>query len=177
MCMRDYAHVISVTATVTQSRRSSTAISGRSSDDPGGRARSARSIWCIGHHDLSARKLHRRRGAGLAGRLGIWRLRHLRCSISPAWRRHGRVLQRGRRCGSWRPAITARRPISDDAIRRKPFAAMRCAAALARRPCGPWCPNSISTPPPGADYVAYTQENLDALDRALEAYRSRFGKA
>ncbi len=29
---------------------------------------------------------------------------------------------------------------------------------------------------PGADYVAYTQDNLDRLDTALARYRSRFGK-
>ncbi len=29
---------------------------------------------------------------------------------------------------------------------------------------------------PGADYVAYTQENLDRLEAALDSYRSRFGR-
>ena len=30
---------------------------------------------------------------------------------------------------------------------------------------------------PGVDYVEYTQENLDALDAAVDAYRSTYGGA
>ena len=29
---------------------------------------------------------------------------------------------------------------------------------------------------PGVDYVAYTKDNLDALEGVLTAYRARFGK-
>jgi hypothetical protein len=29
---------------------------------------------------------------------------------------------------------------------------------------------------PGADYVGYTAENLDRLDRALDHYRTKYGK-
>ena len=30
---------------------------------------------------------------------------------------------------------------------------------------------------PGTDYVAYTQENIERLEGALEAYRSRFERS
>ena len=54
-------------------------------------------------------------------------------------------------------------------------AAMQCASLLRE---AMWSMVSeLHLDVPGADYVAYTQENLDRLDVALENYRSRFGKA
>lgn len=54
-------------------------------------------------------------------------------------------------------------------------AAMQCASLLRE---AMWSMVSeLYLDAPGADYVAYTQENLDALDTVLESYRTRFGKA
>ncbi|MCC2110560.1 MAG: phosphotransferase family protein [Hyphomicrobiales bacterium] len=54
-------------------------------------------------------------------------------------------------------------------------AAMQCASLLRE---AMWSMVSeLHLDVPGVDYVAYTAENLDALDRALAAYRTRFGKA
>ncbi len=54
-------------------------------------------------------------------------------------------------------------------------AAMQCASLLRE---AMWSMVSeLHLDVPGADYIAYTQENLDRLDVALENYRSRFGKA
>ena len=61
----------------------------------------------------------------------------------------------------------------DEALRRS-HAAMQCASLLRE---AMWSMVSeLHLDAPGVDYVAYTQENLDALDAALDAYRSRFGK-
>ncbi len=54
-------------------------------------------------------------------------------------------------------------------------AAMQCASLLRE---AMWSMVSeLYLDAPGADYVAYTQENLDALDVVLGSYRTRFGKA
>lgn len=61
----------------------------------------------------------------------------------------------------------------DDALRRS-HGAMQCASLLRE---AMWSMVSeLHLDAPGVDYVAYTQENLDALDLALDAYRSRYGK-
>ncbi len=62
-----------------------------------------------------------------------------------------------------------------DADLIRSHAAMQCASLLRE---AMWSMVSeLYLDAPGADYVAYTQENLDALDAALDAYRTRFGKA
>lgn len=62
---------------------------------------------------------------------------------------------------------------SRDVIRA--HSAMQCASLLRE---AMWSMVSeLYLDAPGADYVAYTGENLDALDVALDTYRSRFGKA
>jgi thiamine kinase-like enzyme len=54
-------------------------------------------------------------------------------------------------------------------------AAMQCASLLRE---AMWSMVSeLYLDAPGADYVAYTEENLEKLDAALDTYRSRFGKA
>ena len=53
-------------------------------------------------------------------------------------------------------------------------AAMQCASLLRE---AMWSMVSeLHLDAPGADYVAYTQENLDRLAAALDSYRSRFGR-
>lgn len=53
-------------------------------------------------------------------------------------------------------------------------AAMKCASLLRE---AMWSMVSeIHLDAPGADYVAYTRENLERLERALEDYQSRFGR-
>ncbi len=53
-------------------------------------------------------------------------------------------------------------------------AAMKCAALLRE---AMWSMVSeLHLDAPGADYVAYTGENLERLDKALDDYQSRFGK-
>jgi thiamine kinase-like enzyme len=53
-------------------------------------------------------------------------------------------------------------------------AAMQCASLLRE---AMWSMISeLHLAAPGADYVAYTQRNLDALEAALAAYHARFGK-
>jgi len=53
-------------------------------------------------------------------------------------------------------------------------AAMKCASLLRE---AMWSMVSeIHLDAPGVDYVAYTAENLERLERALEDYQSRFGK-
>lgn len=53
-------------------------------------------------------------------------------------------------------------------------AAMQCASLLRE---AMWSMVSeLHLDAPGADYVAYTRQNLDALEAALAAYRARFGK-
>ena len=53
-------------------------------------------------------------------------------------------------------------------------AAMKCASLLRE---AMWSMVSeIHLDAPGVDYVAYTRENLERLERALEDYQSRFGK-
>jgi hypothetical protein len=53
-------------------------------------------------------------------------------------------------------------------------AAMQCASLLRE---AMWSMVSeLYLDAPGADYRSYTQTNLDALDRALERYRSAYGK-
>ena len=54
-------------------------------------------------------------------------------------------------------------------------AAMQCASLLRE---AMWSMVSeLHLDAPGADYVAYTEENLERLARALDSYRSRFGRA
>jgi len=54
-------------------------------------------------------------------------------------------------------------------------AAMQCASLLRE---AMWSMVSeLHLDVPGADYVAYTKENLDALAGVLDTYRTRFGKA
>lgn len=61
----------------------------------------------------------------------------------------------------------------DDALRRS-HAAMQCASLLRE---AMWSMVSeLHLDAPGVDYVAYTQENLDALDKALAAYRAAYGE-
>ena len=62
----------------------------------------------------------------------------------------------------------------DDAL-RKSHAAMQVASLLRE---AMWSMVSeLHLDAPGVDYVAYTQENLERLDAALDAYRSAYGKA
>lgn len=61
----------------------------------------------------------------------------------------------------------------DDDLRRS-HAAMQCASLLRE---AMWSMVSeLHLDAPGVDYVAYTQENLDALAQAVAAFRARFGK-
>ena len=61
-----------------------------------------------------------------------------------------------------------------DVALRRSHAAMQCASLLRE---AMWSlVSELHLDSPGVDYVAYTQDNLDALDAALDAYRSRFGK-
>lgn len=63
--------------------------------------------------------------------------------------------------------------VPDDALMRS-HAAMQCASLLRE---AMWSMVSeLHLDAPGVDYVAYTQENLDALQAAVAAYRARFGK-
>lgn len=63
--------------------------------------------------------------------------------------------------------------VPDDALMRS-HAAMQCAALLRE---AMWSMVSeLHLDAPGVDYVAYTQENLDALEAAVAAYRARFGR-
>lgn len=57
---------------------------------------------------------------------------------------------------------------------RRSHAAMQCASLLRE---AMWSMVSeLHLSAPGADYEAYTRENLDRLDRALDHYRTEFGK-
>jgi thiamine kinase-like enzyme len=61
----------------------------------------------------------------------------------------------------------------DTALRRS-HAAMQCASLLRE---AMWSMVSeLHMDAPGVDYVAYTQENLDALEASVAAYRARFGE-
>ncbi|HEV7249677.1 MAG TPA: choline/ethanolamine kinase family protein [Shinella sp.] len=61
----------------------------------------------------------------------------------------------------------------DPAIRRS-HAAMQCASLLRE---AMWSMVSeLHLNAPGADYVGYTADNLDRLDRALDHYRTKYGK-
>lgn len=61
----------------------------------------------------------------------------------------------------------------DPAIIRA-YEAMKCGALLRE---AMWSMVSeLHLSAPGADYEAYTQENLDRLDRALDHYRTKYGK-
>lgn len=61
----------------------------------------------------------------------------------------------------------------DPAIRRS-HAAMQCASLLRE---AMWSMVSeLHLTAPGADYVGYTADNLDRLDRALDHYRTKYGK-
>ena len=65
------------------------------------------------------------------------------------------------------------RPPEADLIRS--HSAMQCASLLRE---AMWSMVSeLHLDVPGADYVAYTADNLTALDTALDAYQTRFGKA
>ncbi len=54
-------------------------------------------------------------------------------------------------------------------------AAMQCASLLREAMWSMVSELHLDTP--GVDYIAYTAENLDYLDQALDSYRSRYGKA
>jgi thiamine kinase-like enzyme len=70
-------------------------------------------------------------------------------------------------------ALYFRRQPGNDMI--KSHAAMQCASLLRE---AMWSMVSeLYLDAPGADYVAYTKENLDRLEAALDSYRSRFGRA
>lgn len=57
---------------------------------------------------------------------------------------------------------------------RRSHAAMQCASLLRE---AMWSMVSeIHLSAPGADYEAYTQDNLDRLDKALDRYRTTYGK-
>lgn len=60
----------------------------------------------------------------------------------------------------------------DQALRRA-HAAMQCASLLREVMWG--LVSELHMQAPGVDYVAYTAENLERLDAALERYRSAFG--
>lgn len=61
-----------------------------------------------------------------------------------------------------------------DAALKKSHAAMQCASLLRE---AMWSMVSeLHLDAPGVDYAAYTQENLEALDAAVDAYRSTYGK-
>jgi thiamine kinase-like enzyme len=60
----------------------------------------------------------------------------------------------------------------DPALRRA-HAAMQCASLLREAMWG--MVSELYMKAPGVDYVAYTAENLERLDAALERYRSTFG--
>lgn len=61
----------------------------------------------------------------------------------------------------------------DPAVRRS-HTAMQCASLLRE---AMWSMVSeLHLTAPGADYVGYTAENLDRLDRALDHYRTKYGK-
>jgi thiamine kinase-like enzyme len=61
----------------------------------------------------------------------------------------------------------------DPTIRRS-HAAMQCASLLRE---AMWSMVSeLHLTAPGADYVGYTADNLDRLDRALDHYRTKYGK-
>ena len=61
----------------------------------------------------------------------------------------------------------------DDSLRRS-HAAMQCASLLRE---AMWSMVSeVHLDAPGVDYVAYTEENLDALDAALDSYRAAYGE-
>jgi len=62
---------------------------------------------------------------------------------------------------------------ADDAIRRK-YSAMRCAAAL-REAMWSMVSEMHLPPPPGADYVEYTAENLERFEISLEMFETEFG--
>ncbi len=63
--------------------------------------------------------------------------------------------------------------VPDDALMRS-HAAMQCASLLRE---AIWSMVSeLHLDAPGVDYVAYTRDNLDALEGAVAAYRARFGK-
>jgi thiamine kinase-like enzyme len=69
-------------------------------------------------------------------------------------------------------AVYFQRQPDQDLIRS--HAAMQCASLLRE---AMWSMVSeLHLAAPGADYVAYTRENLDRLQAALDSYRSRFGK-
>ncbi len=64
---------------------------------------------------------------------------------------------------------------SPDAALKKSHAAMQCASLLRE---AMWSMVSeLHLDAPGVDYVAYSEENLEALDAVADAYRSTYGKA
>lgn len=58
---------------------------------------------------------------------------------------------------------------------RRSLAAMQCASLLREAMWSMVSEHYLDAP--GADYVAYTETNLEQLERAVDAYRSRWGKA
>ncbi len=63
--------------------------------------------------------------------------------------------------------------VEPDAAIRRAHAAMQCASLLRE---AMWSMISeLHLNAPGVDYVAYTNENLERLDAALERYRTRYG--
>ena len=63
--------------------------------------------------------------------------------------------------------------VPDDGLMRS-HAAMQCASLLRE---AMWSMVSeLHLDAPGVDYVAYTEENLAALESAVASYRTRFGR-
>ena len=61
-----------------------------------------------------------------------------------------------------------------DAALRRAHSAMQCASLLRETM---WAMVSdLHLSAPGADYAAYTVENLERLEAALDAYQSTYGK-
>jgi thiamine kinase-like enzyme len=60
-------------------------------------------------------------------------------------------------------------------VLKRSLAAMQCASLLREAMWSMVSEHYLEAP--GADYVAYTEENLAKLDRAIDAYRVRWGKA
>ncbi len=64
--------------------------------------------------------------------------------------------------------------VSPDPSMKKSHSAMQCASLLRE---AMWSMVSeLHLDAPGVDYVAYTEENLERLETALDSYRSQYGK-
>ena len=70
--------------------------------------------------------------------------------------------------------LTAYFGAAPDAALKQSHAAMQCASLLRE---AMWSMVSeLHLDAPGVDYVAYTEENLTALEAAVDAYRSTYGR-